>query len=84
MLAVTLGNAVLTWPRLHTGVILSAATPVRVAPVPMGDPLFVLPEAETVTIAADHEGFMLIETSAGKRGWVANANIARVVPAHDR
>jgi len=75
----TVCNAVVVWPQLHQAVILTPATPVRVAPVPMGDPLFVLPEAETVTMTAEHEGFVLIH-SHGRSGWVAAANIAPVVP----
>jgi len=78
--AVTAGNAMALRPLLHAGVILTAATPVRVAPVPMGDPLFTLPEADTVQMTDEHEGFVLIETRAGKTGWVAAANLAPVVP----
>jgi hypothetical protein len=75
----TVCNGVVVWPQLHQAVILTPATPVRVAPVPMGDPLFVLPEAETVTMTTEHEGFVLIH-SHGRSGWVAAANIAPVVP----
>jgi hypothetical protein len=46
----------------------------------MGDPLFVLQEAEPVRIAATHEGFFLVESRAGRMGWVAQANLAAVVP----
>jgi hypothetical protein len=46
----------------------------------MGDPLFVLPEAETVRITAEHEDFVLVRTRAGRAGWVARANLAPVVP----
>jgi hypothetical protein len=68
------------WPKLHEAVILREATPARVAPVPMGDPLFVLPEAETVRITAEHEDFVLVRTRAGRAGWVLRANLAPVVP----
>jgi hypothetical protein len=78
--AVTVCNGIVLWPRLHEAVVLAAATPVRVSPVPMGDPLFTLPEAETVRMTAAHEGFVLVQTHTGKTGWVANANIAPVVP----
>ena len=77
---VTVCNAMALWPLRHAGVILTAATPVRVSPVPMGDPLFTLPEAETVQMTDAHEGFVLIQTRAGKTGWVAAANLAPVVP----
>jgi hypothetical protein len=73
-------NGIALWPLLHEGIVISAATPVRVSPVPMGDSLFVLPEAEAVNITAEHEGFLLIETTAGRTGWVSRANVASVVP----
>jgi hypothetical protein len=80
MLSLMAANGIELWPILHEGVVISAATPVRVSPVPMGDSLFVLPEAETVQIAAEHEGFLLIQTSAGSTGWVSRSNVAAVVP----
>ena len=46
----------------------------------MGEPLFTLPEAETVRMTAAHEGFVLVQTRTGKTGWVASANLAPVVP----
>jgi tetratricopeptide (TPR) repeat protein len=80
MLGLTLCNALALWPRLHQGVVIAAAAPVRVSPVPMGDPLFTLPEGEKVKISAEHEGFALIETRAGRSGWIANSNFAPIVP----
>jgi hypothetical protein len=76
----TLGNGLVLWPKLHDAVILTAAAPARASPVPMGDPLFVLPEAETVRITAEHEDFVLVRTRAGRAGWVSRANLAPVVP----
>jgi len=80
MLGLTVANGIALWPILHEGVVITGATPVRVSPVPMGDSLFVLPEAETVKIAAEHEGFLLIQTAAGRSGWVSRSNVASVVP----
>src|ERR1700692_4545971 len=76
----TLSNGLVLWPKLHDAVILTAATPARVSPVPMGDALFVLPEAETVRITAEHDDFVLVRTRAGRAGWVSRANLAPVVP----
>jgi hypothetical protein len=73
-------NAMLLWPRMHEAVILIDQTPVRVAPAPMGDAAFVLREAESVTITAEHEDFTLIRTDRGLSGWVARANLGAVVP----
>jgi hypothetical protein len=76
----TLSNGLVLWPKLHEAVILTAATPARASPVPMGDPLFVLPEAETVRITAEHDDFVLVRTRVGRTGWVSRANLAAVVP----
>jgi hypothetical protein len=80
MIALTVCNGIVVWPKLHAGVVIVAASPVRVSPVPMGDPLFTLPEAETVIMRAEHEGFVFVQTRAGKSGWIARANLASVVP----
>jgi hypothetical protein len=80
LVALTVSNGMVLWPKLHEAVILIAATPARASPVPMGDPLFVLPEAETVRITAEHEDFVLVRTRVGRTGWVSRANLAAVVP----
>jgi hypothetical protein len=80
MIGLTVANGIALWPILHEGVVITATAPVRVSPVPMGDSLFVLAEAETVKITAEHEGFLLIQTSAGRTGWVSRSNVASVVP----
>ena len=80
MIGLTFCSALALGSRLHQGVVIAAATPVRVSPVPMGDPLFSLPEGEKVKITAEHEGFDLIETRAGRAGWIANSNLAPIVP----
>jgi hypothetical protein len=79
ILGLTVANGIALWPILHEGVVITGATPVRVSPVPMGDSLFVLPEAETVRIVAEHEGFLLIQTGAGRTGWVSRSSVAPVV-----
>ncbi len=79
MLAVTVCNGIALWPTLHAGVVIGAQTPVRVSPVPMGEALFVLPEAETVKVTAEHEGFLLIKTRSGRAGWVSRSAVARVI-----
>jgi hypothetical protein len=76
----TVCNGIVLWPAMHSAVVITGTTPVRVSPVPMGDPLFTLPEAETVRMTAQHEDFVLIRTSAGKTGWVSRADLVPVVP----
>ena len=80
LIALTVSNAMLLWPRMHEAVVLVNQTPARVSPVPMGDTAFVLPEAQTVTMTAEHEDFVLIRTRGGLSGWVARANLGAVVP----
>jgi hypothetical protein len=80
LITVAVSNATLLWPRMHAAVVLINQTPARVTPVPMGDTAFVLPEAETVTMTAEHEDFVLVRTRAGQSGWVARASLGAVVP----
>jgi len=80
LIALTVSNAMLLWPRMHEAVVLTGQTPVLVSPVPMADTAFVLLEAETVTMTARHEDFILIRTRGGLSGWVARGNLEAVVP----
>jgi hypothetical protein len=80
LIALAASNAMLLWPRMHEAVVLIDQTPARVSPAPMGDTAFVLREAESVTITAAHEDFILIRTGGGLSGWVARANLGAVVP----
>jgi len=80
LIALTASNAMLLWPRLREAVVLVDQTPARVSPVPMGDTAFILAEAETVSIIAEHEDFALIRTRSGLSGWVGRANLGAVVP----
>jgi hypothetical protein len=80
LIGLTVANGILLWPRMREAVVLINQTPARVAPVPMGDTAFVLPEAETVTMTAVHEDFILIRRRSGRSGWVSRANLAAVVP----
>jgi hypothetical protein len=79
LMALTAGQAAILWPSLHAAVVIAHEAPVLVSPVPMGEAVFVLSEAETVTLAADHEDYILIKTGSGRVGWVLATNLARVV-----
>jgi len=79
MIALAVSNAVLLWPRLHEAVVLVNQTPARVSPVPMGDIAFVLAEADTVTMTAEHENFVLVRNRSGLSGWVSRASLGAVV-----
>jgi hypothetical protein len=80
LIALTASNAMLLWPRMREAVVLIDQTPARVSPAPMGDTAFVLREAESVTMTAEHEEFILIRTDGGLSGWVARSNLGAVVP----
>ena len=79
-LTLTASNAMSLWPHLHEAVVLTHQAPALVSPVPMADTAFVLPEAETVSITAKHDDYILIRTRAGLSGWVARASLGVVVP----
>jgi hypothetical protein len=80
LITLTVSNAMLLWPRMHEAVVLTSQTPALVSPVPMADTAFVLSEAETVTMTAKHEDFILVRTRGGLSGWVARGNLGAVVP----
>jgi hypothetical protein len=80
LIALTVSNAMLLWPRMREAVVLVDQTPVRVSPALMADTAFVLREADSVTMTAEHEDFILIRAGGGLSGWVARANLGAVVP----
>jgi type IV secretory pathway VirB2 component (pilin) len=81
LMALAAFNAMLLWPRMHEAVVLIDDTPARVSPAPMADTAFVLREADSVRMLAEHDEFMLVRTGNGRSGWVATANLAAVVPS---
>ena len=80
LLGVTIVSGVALWPIMHESVVITHAAPVRVSPVTIEEPLFVLPEATIVSTSAQHDGFVLVRTSAGRAGWVPRSNLAPIVP----
>lgn len=80
LIGFTVANGVALWPRLHEAIVIAGATPVRVSPAPLGDALFTLKEAELVTTAGEHDGFVLVRSTAGRTGWVWHADLVSVVP----
>jgi len=80
LVGVPVGQAAVLWPIVHGGVVIKAGTVARVSPAPIADQSFVLPEAETVRIAALRPDFVLVQTRDGRRGWIARDSIAPVVP----
>ncbi len=82
LFGVSIASGVALWPIVHAGVVVTQSAPVRVSPVTMEEPLFTLPEATVVRIGAEHDGFVLVQTTAGRTGWMPTANLAPVVPKH--
>ena len=80
LVTLAVSNALLLQPHLREAVVLIDKTHALVAPVPMSEPAFTLPEAETVTVTDRHEDYILVRTRGGLSGWVARANLGNVVP----
>jgi tetratricopeptide (TPR) repeat protein len=78
-IAFTVCNTLFWQARIHDAVAI-APSQIRATPVPMGDPLQQLSEGETVTVTAEHEGFVLVRAASGRRGWAARADLVDVVP----
>jgi tetratricopeptide (TPR) repeat protein len=79
-IGLTLCNAATLWPSLHEGVVIAHGTAAHVAPAGNAETLFSLPEAETVAMGAQHQGFVLVQARDGRSGWVALADLAPVLP----
>ena len=79
LLGITLSCALEVWPTLQEAVVVGHSVQVRVSPTLIEEPLFVLPEADIVSVSAEHDGFMLVKNSAGRTGWAPNANLALIV-----
>jgi hypothetical protein len=80
LVTITLCNALAIWPMMSEAVVIARATPARVAPASMADSMMTLREAEILRVDAELRGFTLVHTDTGRAGWVASADIARVVP----
>jgi hypothetical protein len=80
LIATAIANAIVMWPRVHEAVVINREAPALTTPVMAAEPLFKLLEGETVSVRAELQDFTLVQTSAGRSGWVARANLVRVVP----
>jgi len=80
LVGATICSGVALWPIMHEAVVITQAAPVRVSPVPLEEPLFVLPEASIVRIMGKHDEFVLIRTEAGRTGWAQRSSLAFIMP----
>ena len=80
ILGVSIADAVTLWPIMHEAVVITKTAPVRVSPTLIEETLFVMPEATIVSTGAQHDGFVLVRTAAGRTGWTPSTNLAPIVP----
>ena len=80
LLGVSIGYGVTLWPIVHEAVVITHTAPVRVSPAIIEETLFVLPEASIVSTGAEHDGFVLVRTAAGRAGWVPSTNLSPILP----
>jgi hypothetical protein len=55
-------------------------SPASASPVGGAEPQFTVPAAEIVHIRDQHQGFLLIQDSQDREGWILGANVTRVIP----
>lgn len=79
-LGFSVASGIALWPVMHDAVVIVHSAPVRVSPVPIEEALFELPEGTIISTGEEHDGFVLVQTSAGRTGWVPAANLAVIVP----
>ena len=70
----------LQWPVLCRAIVTVKNTPVYIAPVTVGQPLYTLAEGQPVALGKAHGGFVLVETGDGHRGWVRHTDVSRLIP----
>jgi hypothetical protein len=80
LISSAIGSAIATWPRVKQAVVITPNAPARTSPVSFAESAFKLPEGETVTVRAEHHDFALVQTTAGRSGWVPRADLGFVVP----
>jgi hypothetical protein len=74
------GSAVFTWPKMNEAIVIAHESPARVSPANVAETSFKLREGEMVAVSAEGGEFVLVQAAMGRAGWVARADLARVVP----
>ena len=80
LMIIAMCNAATLWPAMNEAVVVTAEAPARVAPATMAESLMTLPTAQIVSVDAESADFLLVRTPAGRTGWVARADLARLIP----
>jgi hypothetical protein len=78
-MVLALGDAIATASTLRESVVIFA-TPARASPSAGGEPLFMVPLADLVSVREEHQGFVLFIDSQDREGWVARADLRAVIP----
>jgi hypothetical protein len=84
LVSTAIASAITTWPTVNQAVVIARVASASTSPVAAAEPLFTLREGETVSVRAERQNFALVQTSAGRSGWVARTDLARVVPQSNR
>jgi hypothetical protein len=71
----------LRWPELARAVIVGARATAHIAPAAASGTAFELKPGELVTERRAHGDFVLVRTLDQRSGWVAKANVQRIIPA---
>ena len=71
----------LRWPELSRAVVLNSHVTALIAPAENAEPVFSLVEGEIVTAKKAFHDFVFVRTTDGRSGWVARAQIERIIPA---
>jgi tetratricopeptide (TPR) repeat protein len=79
LLAVAASLAI-RWPEFNRAIVLTANARARIAPASTAAESFALKAGEPVSIANTYGQFILAHTPDGRSGWVARADLARVLP----
>ena len=75
----SVGDALATNSLMYEYVVLDTS-PATGSPVSNGAPLFTVSQADVVKVREQHQGFLLVEDSQGRQGWVARSHLEAVVP----
>jgi hypothetical protein len=78
---VAIGVLWLRWPELSRAVVVNPHVTALIAPAESAAPVFPLAEGEIVTAKKTLRNFVLVRTADGRAGWVARAQIERIIPA---
>lgn len=71
----------LRWPELSRAVIQGLHATAHIAPAASSGAAFELKPGELVTARREHGDFVLVRTLDQRSGWVAKADVERVIPA---